>query len=63
MDTSQLSSGRSITLADINRNGRPTSIGMGGPDQSEGSADILGIRNRGGGEAVGASHGNRLITY
>jgi hypothetical protein len=33
--------------ADINRNGRPTSIGMGGRHQSECPADIIGIRNLG----------------
>ena len=32
--------------ADINRNGRPTSIGTGGRLQSECPADIIGIRSR-----------------
>ena len=40
------SSGHSATPADINRNGRPTSIGMGGRHQSESPADIIGIRNQ-----------------
>jgi hypothetical protein len=30
--------------ADINRNGRPTSIGTGGRHQSECPADIIGMR-------------------
>ena len=42
---SQLTSGRSATPADINRNGRPTSIGTGGRHQSECPADIIGIRS------------------
>jgi hypothetical protein len=37
------------TPADINRNGRPTSIGNGGRHQSECPADIIGI---GSGESV-----------
>ena len=40
----RLPSGRSATPADINRNSRPTSIGMGGRHQSECPADIIGIR-------------------
>jgi hypothetical protein len=44
---SQLTSGRSATPADINRNGRPTSIGTGGRHQSECPADIIGIRMHG----------------
>src|SRR5262247_1546840 len=32
------------TPADINRNGRPTSIGTGGRHQSERPADFIGIR-------------------
>jgi hypothetical protein len=43
----QLSSGRSATPADFNRNGRPTSIGTGGRHQSECPADIIGIRSHG----------------
>ena len=46
MERSHPSSGRSATPADINRNGRPTSIGTGGRHQSECPADIIGIRNR-----------------
>ena len=46
MERSQLSSGRSATPADINRNGRPTSIGTGGRHQSECPADIIGIRRQ-----------------
>ena len=45
MERSDTSSGRSATPADINRNSRPTSIGMGGRHQSECPADIIGIRN------------------
>ena len=44
MERSHPSSGRSATPADINRNGRPTSIGTGGRHQSECPADISGIR-------------------
>ena len=44
MERSHPSSGRSATPADINRNGRPTSIGTGGRHQSECPADIVGIR-------------------
>ena len=43
---SHLTSGRPATPADINRNGRPTSIGTGGRHQSECPADIIGIRRR-----------------
>ena len=45
MERSHPSSGRSATPADINRNGRPTSIGTGGRLQSECPADIIGIRS------------------
>src|SRR4051794_37304178 len=45
MERSQPSSGRSATPADINRNGRPTSIGTGGRHQSECPADLIGIRS------------------
>jgi hypothetical protein len=44
MERSHPSSRRSATPADINRNGRPTSIGTGGRHQSECPADIIGIR-------------------
>ena len=44
MEKLPLSSRRSATPADINRNGRPTSIGTGGRNQSECPADIIGIR-------------------
>src|SRR5215813_14913634 len=44
MERSHPSSGRSATPADINRNGRPTSIGTGGRHQSECPADFIGIR-------------------
>ena len=44
VERSHPSSGRSATPADINRNGRPTSIGTGGRHQSECPADIVGIR-------------------
>jgi hypothetical protein len=44
MERSHQPSGRSATPADINRNGRPTSIGTGGRHQSECPADIIGIR-------------------
>ena len=44
MERSHPSSGRCATPADINRNGRPTSIGTGGRHQSECPADIIGIR-------------------
>jgi hypothetical protein len=44
MERSHPSSGRSATPADINRNGRPTSIGTGGRHQSECPADIIRIR-------------------
>jgi hypothetical protein len=44
MERSHPPSGRSATPADINRNGRPTSIGIGGRHQSECPADIIGIR-------------------
>jgi HTH-like domain len=36
--------GRAVTPADINRNSRPTSIGMGGRHHSECPANIIGIR-------------------
>src|SRR5436305_2845360 len=45
MEKSRPSSGRSATPADINRNGRPTSIGTGGRHQSECPADIIGVRS------------------
>jgi hypothetical protein len=45
MERSHPPSGRSATPADINRNDRPTSIGIGGRHQSECPADIIGIRN------------------
>src|SRR5215210_7892729 len=45
MERSHPFSGRSATPADINRNGRPTSFGIGGRHQSECPADIIGIRN------------------
>src|SRR5487761_918056 len=45
MQRSHPSSGRPVTPADINRNGRPTSIGTGGRHQSECPADITGIRS------------------
>jgi glutathione S-transferase-like protein len=45
MERSHPPSGRSATPADINRNGRPTSIGTGARHQSECPADIIGIRN------------------
>lgn len=44
MERSNPSSGRSITPADINWNGWPTSIRTGGRHQSECPADIIGIR-------------------
>src|SRR5437016_3052388 len=44
MERSHQPSGRSATPADINRNGRPTSIGTGGRHQSECPADFVGIR-------------------
>src|SRR5712692_7799322 len=44
MERSHPPSGRSATPADINRNGRPTSIGTGGRHQSECPAGIIGIR-------------------
>ena len=44
MERSPPTSGRSATPADINRNGRPTSIGTGGRHQSECPADIIGMR-------------------
>jgi hypothetical protein len=47
MERSHQPSGRSATPADINRNGRPTSIGTGGRHQSECPADIIGIRTSG----------------
>src|SRR5215467_2193370 len=46
MERSHPTSGRSATPADINRNGRPTSIGTSGRHQSECPADIIGMRNR-----------------
>jgi hypothetical protein len=46
MERSHPPSGRSATPADINRNGRPTSIGTGGRHQSECPADIIGIRTQ-----------------
>jgi hypothetical protein len=46
MERSHPSSGRSATPADINRNGRPTSIGTGGRHQSECPADIIGMRTK-----------------
>src|SRR5215471_14737987 len=45
MERSHPTSGRSATPADINRNGRPTSIGTSGRHQSECPADIIGMRN------------------
>jgi Protein of unknown function DUF86 len=45
MERSRPTSGRSATPADINRNGRPTSIGTGGRHQSECPAGIIGIRS------------------
>jgi len=45
MERSPPTSGRFATPADINRNGRPTSIGTGGRHQSECPADIVGIRS------------------
>jgi hypothetical protein len=45
MERSHPTSGRSATAADINRNGRPTSIGTSGRHQSECPADIIGMRN------------------
>jgi hypothetical protein len=47
MERSHPSSGRSATPADINRNGRPTSIGTGGRHHSECPAGIIGIRSGG----------------
>src|SRR6516164_9061101 len=44
MERSHPTSGRSTTPADINRNGRPTSIGTSGRHQSECPADIIGMR-------------------
>src|SRR6516225_9706740 len=44
MERSHLTSGRPATPADINRNGRPTSIGTSGRHQSECPADIIGMR-------------------
>jgi hypothetical protein len=44
MERLQPTNGRSATPADINRKGRPTSIGTGGRHQSECPADIIGIR-------------------
>src|SRR5215469_13197432 len=44
MERSHPTSGRSATPADINRNGRPTSIGTSGRHQSECPADIIGMR-------------------
>ena len=46
MERSRPTSGRPATPADINRNGRPTSIGTGGRLQSECPADIVGIRSQ-----------------
>src|SRR5436305_5237858 len=46
MERSHPISGPSATPADINRNGRPTSIGTGGRHQSECPADIIGIRSQ-----------------
>jgi hypothetical protein len=46
MERSHPSSGRSATPADINRNGRPTSIGTGGRHQSECPADIIRIHTQ-----------------
>jgi hypothetical protein len=45
MERSHPTSGRPATPADINRNGRPTSIGTSGRHQSECPADIIGMRN------------------
>ncbi len=57
MERSHPPSGRSATPADINRNGRPTSIGTGGRHQSECPADIIGIRRvHGEGELGPFSH-------
>jgi hypothetical protein len=47
MERSRPTSGRPATPADINRNGRPTSIGTGGRHQSECPADFVGIRTPG----------------
>jgi hypothetical protein len=44
MERSPPTSGRPATPADINRNGRPASIGTGGRYQSECPAGIIGIR-------------------
>src|SRR6516162_3390714 len=44
MERSHPTSGRPATPADINRNGRPTSIGTSGRHQSECPADIIGMR-------------------
>src|SRR6516162_7872181 len=46
MERSHPTSGRPATPADINRNGRPTSIGTSGRHQSECPADIIGMRRR-----------------
>src|SRR5215471_7236877 len=45
MERSHPTSGRSATPADINRSGRPTSIGTSGRHQSECPADIIGMRS------------------
>src|SRR6516164_9423043 len=45
MERSHPTSGRPATPADINRNGRPTSIGTSGRHQSECPADIIGMRS------------------
>src|SRR6516162_1651334 len=47
MERSHPTSGRPATPADINRNGRPTSIGTSGRHQSECPADIIGMRSVG----------------
>ena len=53
MERSHPTSGRPATPADINRNGRPTSIGTSGRHQSECPADIIGMRKpRGNVDAV-----------
>jgi hypothetical protein len=45
MERSRPTSGRPVTPADINRNGRPTWIGTGGRLQSECPAGIIEIRS------------------
>ena len=57
------------TPADINRNGRPTSIGTGGRHQSKCPAGIIGIRNllrtrlqKSASDSVKRSNISRLVT-